>query len=119
MREAWVGETDADVERDWFGRALSFHRYYWETGTKGDDHDPVLQRVGTGQPVGYREFCRDRAFAGTPDVVLDELRRWHDAIGFDEASLIFATGREATDRATLTRGVTAFATEVIPAFRAS
>ena len=47
MREAWVGPDDATVEEEWFERALSFHRYYWATGTRGDHDDPVLQRVGT------------------------------------------------------------------------
>ena len=99
MREAWVAANDAAVEEEWFGRALSFHRYYWETGTRGDHDDPVLQRVGTGQPVTYQEFVKDRAFAGTPDLVIDEIRRWHEAIGFDEACLIFATAQEAPGRA--------------------
>ncbi len=116
MREAWVGEDDAAVENEWYGRALSFHRYYWETGTKGDEHDPVLQRVGEGEDVPYREFVHDRAFAGTPDLVIDEIQRWHDAIGFDEVCLIFATAREATTQEILTRGVTMFANEVFPAF---
>ncbi len=116
MREAWVAQDDAAIEADWFDRALSFHRYYWETGTRGDQHDPVLQRVGTGQPVSYQEFAHDRAFVGTPDAVIEEIRRWHDAIEFDEACLIFATAREATDQATLTRATALFANEVIPAF---
>lgn len=116
MREAWVGETDAEVEAEWYQRALSFHRYYWDAGTKGDDHDPVLQRVAAGEDPPYREFVRDRAFAGTPEVVVDEIRRWHDAIGFDEACLIFATGREATTPEALSRAVTLFAEEVMPKF---
>jgi probable F420-dependent oxidoreductase len=117
MREAWVGQNDKEVEDEWFERALSFHRYYWETGTRGDNEDPVLQRVGTGQHVPYQEFCRDRAFAGTPDMVIDEIKRWHDAIGFDECCLIFSTAREATDQATLTRATQLFADAVMPAFR--
>jgi probable F420-dependent oxidoreductase len=117
MREAWVAGTDAAVEGEWFERALRFHRYYWETGTRGDHDDPVLQRVGTGQAVSYREFVKDRAFAGTPDVVIDELRRWHDAIGFDEVCLIFATAQEAVDPDTMTRATGLFAREVMPAFR--
>jgi probable F420-dependent oxidoreductase len=117
MREAWVGASDEEVEREWYQRALSFHRYYWDAGTKGDGHDPLLQRVAAGEDPPYRDFVRDRAFAGTPDLVIEELRRWHDAIGFDEVCLIFATGREATDQATLTRAATLFAEEVMPAFR--
>ncbi|MGH1505854.1 MAG: LLM class flavin-dependent oxidoreductase [Acidimicrobiales bacterium] len=117
MREAWVGENDAEVEAEWYPRALSFHRYYWEAGTKGDDHDPVLQRVAAGEDPPYQEFVRDRAFAGTPELVIEEIQRWHDAIGFDEVCCIFATGREATTQEALTRAVTLFADEVMPAFR--
>lgn len=116
MREAWVGADDAEVEREWYPRALSFHRYYWEAGTKGDESDPVLQRVAAGEDPPYREFVRNRAFAGTPEVVIDEIRRWHDAIGFDECCLIFATGREATTPEALTRATTLFAHEVAPHF---
>ena len=65
----------------------------------------------------YREFVRDRAFAGTPDLVRDEIRRWHDAIGFDEVCLIFATAREATTQERFARATQLFADEVIPAFR--
>jgi len=116
MREAWVGEDDASVEREWYGRALSFHRYYWETGTKGDEHDPILQRIGEGEDVPYREFVHNRAFAGTPELVRDEIRRWRDIIGFDEACLIFATAREATDETTYRRATQLFSEAVMPAF---
>ena len=96
--------------------ALSFHRYYWETGTRGDHDDPVLQRVGTGQPVTYQEFVKDRAFAGTPDLVIDEIERWHGAIEFDEACLIFATAQEAPVAPTMMRTTELFGREVMPAF---
>ena len=76
-----------------------------------------FQRVAAGEDPPYQEFVRDRAFAGTPDMVKDEIQRWHDAIGFDEVCLIFATGREATTQEALTRSVTLFADEVAPAFR--
>ena len=44
------------------------------------------------------------------------LFRSHDAIGFDECCLIFATGREPTTQEALTRATTLFASEVFPAF---
>ena len=116
MREAWVADSDREVEAEWYGRALSFHRYYWETGTKGDEHDPVLQRVGEGEDVPYQEFVHDRAFAGTPDMVTEEIQRWHDAVGFDECCLIFATAREATTPEILTKGVTQFAERIFERF---
>lgn len=117
MREGWVAGSDVAVEDEWFGRALAFHRYYWETGTRGDHDDPVLRRVGTGQAVSYREFVKDRAFAGTPELVIDEIRRWHEVIGFDEVCLIFATAQEAVDPVTMTKATAMFASEVMPAFQ--
>ena len=118
MREAWVAPTVAGIEEEWLPRALAFHRYYWETGTRGDEGDPVLQRVGAGDHVGFEEFATDRAFAGPPAFVIEEIKRWHDAIGFDEVCLIFATGREATSEESLLRTVKLFADEVMPAFAA-
>lgn len=116
MREAWAAPTAAALEEEWLPRALAFHRYYWETGTRGDEADPVLRRVGAGEDVGLEEFAADRAFAGTPSFVIEEIRRWHDAIGFDEVCLIFATGREAASEEQLRRTVRLFADEVMPAF---
>jgi alkanesulfonate monooxygenase SsuD/methylene tetrahydromethanopterin reductase-like flavin-dependent oxidoreductase (luciferase family) len=83
---------------------------------QGDDHDSVLQCVAGGEDPLYQEFVRERAFAGTSEMVIDEIRRWHDAIAFDECCLIFATGREATTPEALGRAATIFATEVMPAF---
>lgn len=116
MREAWVSRDRSAIENDWLQRALAFHKYYWETGTRGDESDPVLQRIGNGESVGLEEFATDRAFAGTPEFVIDEIRRWHDAIGFDEVCLIFATGKEMVHEASLRHTVETFAHEVMPAF---
>lgn len=115
MREAWTAPTSAEVEGEWLDRALRFHRYYWEQGTKGDEHDPVLRRVGGGERVDYATFAADRSIVGTPEQCVDHLARWHEAIGFDEMVLTFLSGPEPS--AELDRTVASFATEVIPAFR--
>jgi len=117
MREGWVAPTRERVEEEWLDRALAFHKYYWEAGTRGDESDPVLQRVGAGERVGYEEFSRDRAIAGTPDFCIDEIRRWHDEIGFDELCLIFTSQRDRAGQTTMTEVVDLFGQEVIPAFR--
>ena len=116
MREAWVAPSMAEAEQEWLPRALAFHRYYWETGTRGDETDPVLQRVGQGEDVGMEEFARDRSFAGPASFVKEEIERWHEAIGFDEICLVFATGKETTSEEQLKRSVGMFADEVMPAF---
>ncbi|MCP5182038.1 MAG: LLM class flavin-dependent oxidoreductase [Pseudomonadales bacterium] len=118
LREVWVAPTVADVERDWLEGALGFHKYYWETGTQGDAHDPVLQRVGNGERVDYETFARDRAIAGTPDFCVEQLERWRDAIGFDEINLIAMTGQHGGNaRVPLEAMFTLFAHEVMSRFR--
>ena len=113
MREAWIAPSTAEVERNWMGRALKFHRRYWAAGMRGDRDDPVLQRVASGKDVGYQKFAHDRAIAGTPDECIEAVRRWHEAIDFDERCLILVGPR---DPGTLRRTVDLFADEVMPAF---
>ena len=116
MREAWVAPTPAAVESEWLDGALAFHRYYWETGTRGDASDPILQRVGAGERVDYETFARDRAIAGTPGFCIEQLQRWHDAIGFDEICMIFLTGQHGGTREQMEAAVKLFAAEVMPEF---
>ncbi|MGE3621696.1 MAG: LLM class flavin-dependent oxidoreductase, partial [Acidimicrobiia bacterium] len=111
MRQAWVAPTLADVDREWLDKVQRFHRYYWETGTRGDDRDPVLRRVGEGERVDLETFVRDRAIAGTPELCAQELRRWHEAIGFDEVCLIFLA--KPVPQPELDRSVRLFAEEVV------
>ena len=72
----------------------------------------------TGQPVGLPgvRAATERS-PGRPISSSTRSSAGTTAIDFDEACLIFATAREATDQATLTEAVTLFADEVMPAFR--
>ncbi|MBT4162688.1 MAG: LLM class flavin-dependent oxidoreductase [Gammaproteobacteria bacterium] len=121
MREAWVAPSREAVEREWLDRALGFHKYYWEAGTEGDVHDPVLQRVASGERVDYETFARDRSIAGTPEFCIEELRRWHEAIGFDEINLMFLTNKHTANDAlggggSAQEAMRLFAKEVMPEF---
>jgi probable F420-dependent oxidoreductase len=115
MREAWVAPTRDEAKENWLERAFKFHRYYWETGTKGDAHDPILQRVASGEQVDLETFTHDRAIVGTPESCVAELKRWHDAIGFDEICLLFMVRRDPWQQ--LDDSVELFAREVMPAFQ--
>lgn len=121
MREAWVAPSAEDIESQWLDRALGFHKHYWDAGTEGDIHDPVLQRVAAGERVGCEEFAHDRAIAGTPEFCISELKRWHDAIGFDEINVMFLTNFHTVEGAQGGKGsvrevAKMFAEEVIPEF---
>jgi len=113
MRETWAAPTQEIVEEQWFGPARAFHKYYWHAGTRGDAEDPVLQRVAHDEEVGFREFVRNRAIAGTPEMCIDEINRWHEAIGFDELAVYFNGPRV---EGVWEPAVEFFAKEVMPAF---
>lgn len=114
MRETWAAPTQEIVEEQWFGPAREFHKYYWHAGTRGDGDDPVLQRVAHDEEVDFREFVHNRAIAGTPDMCIEEITRWHDVIGFDELALYFNGPRV---EGVWEPAVEFFAKEVMPAFR--
>ncbi len=113
MREAWVAPTKKLVEDNWLEHALKFHRYYWEAGTKGDENDPVLQRVAAGEKVSQEELALDRCIAGTPGFCIEQINRWHDTVGFDELELMFLGGGDSREQGLLEDTVRLFANEVI------
>lgn len=113
LRQAWVAPTAREVEEQWLDPALAFIRSYWQAGSRGDESDSMLRRVANGERPHYQEFAQDRAIAGPPDFCVEQLRRWHDEIGFDEVSLLFG-GPKGYD--SLFAAYTLFAREVIPAF---
>ncbi|MEY2627298.1 MAG: hypothetical protein RJB08_1057 [Actinomycetota bacterium] len=114
MRETWAAPTQEIVEEQWFAPAREFHKYYWHAGTRGDAEDPVLQRVANDEQVDFREFVHNRAIAGTPDLCIEEIRRWHEAVKFDELALYFNGPRV---EGVWEPAVEFFAKEVMPAFR--
>lgn len=119
MREAWAAPSKAEVEEQWLDRALGFHKHYWDAGTEGDVHDPVLQRVAAGERVDCETFARDRAIVGTPEFCIEELKRWHEAIGFDEINLMFLSNfhnPKSKSRGNARDAIRLFASEVMPAF---
>jgi alkanesulfonate monooxygenase SsuD/methylene tetrahydromethanopterin reductase-like flavin-dependent oxidoreductase (luciferase family) len=55
-----------------------------------------------------------RSIAGTPEDCVAELKRWHDAVGFDEICLLFMVRSWPSQE--LDGSVKLFANEVMPAF---
>jgi alkanesulfonate monooxygenase SsuD/methylene tetrahydromethanopterin reductase-like flavin-dependent oxidoreductase (luciferase family) len=113
MRNAWVGPTRADVERDWLDEALRFHLDYWRAGARGRDDEGLYRRLEAGERVNLADFTRDRAVAGTPDDCIVQIERCSELTGCD-ALLLALTGRR--DSSTIRRTVELFGKEVLPAF---
>jgi alkanesulfonate monooxygenase SsuD/methylene tetrahydromethanopterin reductase-like flavin-dependent oxidoreductase (luciferase family) len=113
LRNAWVAQTRKEAGevfipamRDWFA-------YYDRMGTSRPDDSPT-NRVAAGEQVPVEDYRVDRAFCGTPDDVINEIKNFRDTLGVDCFGIV-ATGPQ--DTPTLRRMLTLFGKEVIPAFR--
>ena len=77
-------------------------------GTDGRGHAPDTGPVGFG--LGRL------LFAGTPEVIVERIRAFHEATGVGVLDLIFTAGQ--TPPAAVRRGIELFGREVLPAIRA-
>lgn len=113
MRNAWIASDVATVEDEWLGPMVEFSKTFAAARTGTIHDDTVLERVVAGDDVPLEDFAHGRAIAGTPEMCITELKRWQEAIDFDEISLIFGGSQE---QGRLERAVDQFAAEVMPAF---
>jgi probable F420-dependent oxidoreductase len=113
MRNAWIADDVDTVKEEWMGRMVDFHKTFSDARAAGDSGDTVLAQLLDGAEVSFEDYVQGRAIAGTPDMCAREIQRWHEAIQFDEISLIFGGSSEPVR---LEQAITQFATEVMPVF---
>jgi alkanesulfonate monooxygenase SsuD/methylene tetrahydromethanopterin reductase-like flavin-dependent oxidoreductase (luciferase family) len=115
-RNAWVGQTRADVERDWYGAAVDFHLGYRKAGYVTPDPNGIYNRLERGEQVSLAEFAEDRAIAGTPEDCVAQLARWRDA-GGTNAMLMLLNEEAGYDK--MLAAIELFGREVFPALAAT
>lgn len=111
LRNAWIGSTRGEVERDWLPSAIKFHLDYLAAGADLPDEDGMFARLKAGDHVSLAEFADQRGIAGTPEDCIAQLRRWHKATGCEYVELILSGegGFEAHKRV-----IEMYGREVIP-----
>lgn len=98
IREVWVGETQADIER---GRRHLIQVYQEEYQAAG------YENVEAG------DVLRDRAFVGSPQEVAEGLARWREEFEFDH--IIARMHLRGSDQRAVLRSMELFADQVKPA----
>jgi probable F420-dependent oxidoreductase len=120
IRNASIAETSEEVERSWLPGMIEYHLFnranYRKAGIHMPDPDGVYARLEAGKTVGYKEFIRGRAIAGTPDDCIEQIKLWERETGCDYLHL--ATSpliRTEEEFEAQKRFIGLFAKEVIPA----
>jgi probable F420-dependent oxidoreductase len=120
IRNSNVAETSEEVERTWLPNIIKYHLFnranYRKAGISMPDPDGVYARLEAGKPVGYKEFIRGRAIAGTPDDCIEQIKLWERETECDY--LLLATSPLITtdeEFAKQKRFIRLFGKEIIPA----
>ncbi len=123
-RYAWIGADRQTVVDEVLPRYVDGLLDHWRESVDDDAERALFARLDSGQAVSAVEIARDRLLFGTPDMVIEQVKRFHDLTGCDHVHAAFGAGLPgSTDRATLgdvseiAEQIRLFGSEVIPAFR--
>jgi probable F420-dependent oxidoreductase len=111
-RNAWVGRTREDVERDWYAGVVDFHMGYRKAGYITPDPAGIYDRFEAGEQVAIEDFTHDRAIGGTPGDCVSQLVRWHDRSRCDAMLMLL---NEDAGYGKMLAAIELFGEEVFPA----
>jgi probable F420-dependent oxidoreductase len=91
LRDAWVAESAAEVERVWWPAIRPYHLFYmglgfFESGRFNTEWEPWLRTLGEDEWT-FDRIAPDRLIAGSPDEVVDEIQRYQETVGCDHLVL--------------------------------
>jgi probable F420-dependent oxidoreductase len=123
-RYVWLGESAAEMERDWLPGFVSSQLAYWRVAAEGEAERALFARIDAGERVSPADVARGRFIGGSADDVVRGLRQCLAATGCEHLSIGFGGGISgAVDRSRSDRSfheqrqmIRRFGTEVIPAF---
>ncbi|GIX46109.1 MAG: hypothetical protein KatS3mg131_0320 [Candidatus Tectimicrobiota bacterium] len=109
MRDAWVATSQEEAERVYGPEVLEAYKYYWRHGALAFRH------VTSERAFTLENLARDRIILGTPEACVQQLHRWHEALG---TSYVLLRLRQAHSggppHADIMRAIELFGARVIP-----
>ncbi len=122
-RYAWIGTDRSRVVDDVLPRYVDGLLDHWRESVDDAAERALFARIDAGEDVSAVEVAQDRLLFGTPDMVIDQVRRFSDLTGCDHVHAAFGAGlpgsaERATfgDAAEIAEQIRLFGREVIPAF---
>lgn len=86
MRDAWVAESRAEVERVWWPHIQAYHLFYlhlgfFSSGRFNAQWEPWVKDIKSDAEWSFDRVAPNRLICGTPDDVVAELKRYEREIG--------------------------------------
>jgi alkanesulfonate monooxygenase SsuD/methylene tetrahydromethanopterin reductase-like flavin-dependent oxidoreductase (luciferase family) len=86
LRDAWVGENRAEVERVWWPHIQAYHLFYlhlgfFSSGRFNAQWEPWVKEVKSDAEWTFARVAPNRVICGTPDDVIADLKRYQREIG--------------------------------------
>lgn len=86
MRDAWVAESRAEVERVWWPHIQAYHLFYlhlgfFSSGRFNSQWEPWVKDVKADADWSFARVAPNRLICGTPDDVVAEIKRYEREIG--------------------------------------
>jgi alkanesulfonate monooxygenase SsuD/methylene tetrahydromethanopterin reductase-like flavin-dependent oxidoreductase (luciferase family) len=117
LRDGWVADSLADVERTWWPHVRADHWFYFKEVPRWvADREPFLQDVTEEDDFKFDRHRIDRLIVGSPDDCIASIRAFREAIDPDYLILTFRMAAGPDHQREL-ECIRRFGSEVIPAFR--
>lgn len=117
LRDGWVADSLAEVERVWWPCIRAEHWFYFKQIPRWvADREPFLANVTQESDFRFSEHRIDRLVAGSPDDCIAAVQKFQQALGMDYLIMSFRMAAGPSHEEEL-RCIRRFGRDVIPAFR--
>ena len=123
-RYAWLAADRREVEDVVLPHYVNGLVEHWRESVEEDEERALFARMDAGEDVTAADIARDRLLWGTPDMVIEQVRRYERETACDHVHAAFGAGLPANASSQASLGTFAeiaamirlFGAEVIPAF---
>jgi alkanesulfonate monooxygenase SsuD/methylene tetrahydromethanopterin reductase-like flavin-dependent oxidoreductase (luciferase family) len=121
LRDAWIGESRAEVERVWWPHIQAYHLFYlhlgfFSSGRFNSQWEPWVKEVKSDSEWTFARVAPNRLICGTPDQVVAEIKRYEQAVGCQYLILMLRHPTGPSHQETM-RCIELFGTDVLPRCR--
>ncbi len=120
LRNAWVGDSQAELERTWWPHVKDYHLFYlrlgfFASGRFNAKWEPWVKEITSDAAWTFERVAPNRLIYGTPEQVVSELKRYEQATGCRYMILMLRCPSGPSHTETL-RCIERFGTDVLPHF---
>ena len=120
LRNAWVGDSRAEIEQNWWPHVKDYHLFYlrlgfFASGRFNAKWEPWVREITSAAEWTCERVAPNRLIYGTPEQVVTELKRYERATGCQYMILMLRCPSGPSHAETM-RCIERFGTDVLPHF---